>query len=141
MNNGVTTFESSRAVLNIPYASQAKGRLHAYMGGGTIYRALSKVEAKHPGTVAIPASNAAAVSVSKNANPMGVTKLNVSYSPVVSAVKKSETKAARAAEPRQVVSIVRRSDAAAQPTSKLPTMLRHSMSDHLSAIWHRRIPP
>lgn len=134
LNNGVTTFESSRAVLNIPYASRAKGRLHAYMGGGTIYRALSKVEAKHPGTVAIPASNATAVTISRNAKPMGVTKLNVSYSPVISAVSRKATKAARGAEPRQVVSIVKRSDAAAQPTSKLPTMLRHSMSDHLSHL-------
>ena len=50
LNNGTTMFSTSTAVLNIPYASQvAKGPLHRYMGGGTIYEALAKIEAKHPG--------------------------------------------------------------------------------------------
>ena len=34
LNNGVTTFESSKAVLNIPYVSTMKGALRNYMAAG-----------------------------------------------------------------------------------------------------------
>ena len=89
LDNGVTTFVSSKAVLNIPYAASVKGPLHSYMGGGTIYKALSKIEAKHP-TVVIPSSNAKAVSQSANPAPGHLAKLKVSYAPVVHSTGKAE---------------------------------------------------
>ena len=131
LENGLTTFSSSRAVLNIPDAGRVSGPLHRYMGGGSIYRALSKIEAKHPGTVAIPSSNATAVSVSNNPAPHGLAKLKVSYAPVVSTATNAGTKAARTEKARQVVSIPKRSEAGSEASSKLPTKLRHSMSDFL----------
>ena len=88
LDNGVTTFVSSKAVLNIPYAASVKGPLHSYMGGGTIYKALSKIEAKHP-TVVIPSSNAKAVSQSANPAPGHLAKLKVSYAPVVHSTGKA----------------------------------------------------
>ncbi len=106
LNDG-EAFTSSKAVLNIPNAARVSGPLHRYMGGGTIYKALSKIEAKHPGSVAIPSSNATAVSVSNNPAPHGLAKLKVSYAPVVSAASTSATKAARAEKARTVVKIPR----------------------------------
>ena len=105
LNNGVTTFVSTRAVLNIPYAASVKGPLHSYMGGGTIYKALSKIEAKHP-TVVIPSSNATAVTQSANHAPGKLAKLKVSYAPVVHSAGKE--KAAARTAPRTVVSIKRK---------------------------------
>jgi hypothetical protein len=134
LNNGVTQFSSTTAVLNIPNASRVTGRLHAYMGGGTIYRALSKIEAKHPGTVAISSSSATAVSVSHNPAPGGVAKLKVSYAPVLTArTSRSTPEAARVEKPRQVISI-KRAEGAAEASPKLPTLLRHSLSEHLDHL-------
>jgi hypothetical protein len=130
LNNGLTTFSSSRAVLNIPDSARISGPLHRYMGGGTIYRALSKIEAKHPGTVAIPSTNATAVSVSNNPAPHGLAKLKVNYSPVVATASNSATKAGHAEKARTVVKI-HRTEAASEASSKLPTLLRHSMSEYL----------
>src|SRR5262249_1922361 len=81
LDNGTTPFTSSPAVLNIPYAAQvgARGPLHHYMGGGTIYKSLAKLEAKHPGAVAIPSSNATAASRSANREPGKTAQLAVSY--------------------------------------------------------------
>ncbi len=137
LNNGVTQILSSNAVLNIPYAANARGPLHAYMGGGTIYRALSKIEAKHPGTVAIPSSNAQAVSVSANRAPGALAKVDVSYAPRIHSAGKRA--AARVEAPRQVVSIPR-ADAhahAADATPRLSIRLRHSMTDYLAHVDHR----
>ncbi len=126
LNNGVTTFESSKAVLNVPYASTVKGPLHSYMGGGTIYKALAKIEAKHPSDV-ISSTNSVALSRSANPAPGKNAKLEVSYAPVVHA---SGKEAARTA-PRPVVKIQRANTAAADAKSKVPTLLRHSMSEYL----------
>ncbi len=130
LNDG-EAFTSSKAVLNIPNAARVSGPLHRYMGGGSIYRSLSKIEAKHPGTVDIPSSNATAVSVSNNPAPHGLAKLKVSYAPVVSSGSNSATKAARAEKARPVVSIHKRTEAASETSSKLPTRLRHSLSEYL----------
>jgi hypothetical protein len=132
LKNGVTTFNSSTAILNIPYASQvAKGPLHRYMGGGTIYNALAKIEVKHPGTVAIPSSNAKVVSRSANRTPGRTAKIDVSYTPVLHSARKEAVRRA----PRPVVSIKRAEPSAAHDViSKLPTMLRHSMNDFLNHV-------
>lgn len=124
MDNGVTTFQSSTAVLNIPYASQAaRGPLHHYMGGGTIYKALAKIEAKHPGTV-ISSSGATAVSRSANREPGKTASLEVSYAPVI------HTSAKEAARP--TVSIKKADSNSTDVVKKLPTLLRHSMNDYAS---------
>ncbi len=79
LNNGVTTFDSSTAVLNVPYASQVKGPLHKYMGSGAgLYPRLSRIEAKHAG-VAIPSTSSVALSRSRNPAPGTTAKLQVSY--------------------------------------------------------------
>lgn len=131
LNNGVTTFQSTTAVLNIPGASQVAGRgaLHHYMGGGTIYNALAKVEAKHP-SVAIPSSGSAAMTRSANPAPGKTARLEVSYSPVVHAAGKATA--------RPVVSI-KKADAKAKTdvVSKVPTMLRHSMNEFLGHVTGR----
>jgi hypothetical protein len=130
LKNGLTTFTSSKAVLNIPNAERVSGPLHHYMGGGSIYKALSRIEAKHPG-VAIPSSNATVVSVSRNPAAKGLAKLKVSYAPVVSAVSQSGAKASHAPKARPVVSIPKHTDAHSGASTKLPTLLNHSMSDYL----------
>jgi hypothetical protein len=122
--NSTTTFQSSKAVLNIPDSARISGPLHSYMGGGTIYRALSKLEARKPSTVIPPTSSTPAVSISANPAPTGLGKLKVSYSPVVSSTKT----AARPATPRPVVTIPKRESVPSE-TSKLPTRLRHSLTD------------
>jgi hypothetical protein len=127
LTNG-TTFETSKAVLNIPYASQARGSLTRYMGHGGVYKMLSRVEAKHPG-VAIPSSNATAVSRSANPAPGRTAKLEVSYAPAVHAAGRQEAKA-----PRPVVSIRRAESGGTDVVKKLPTLLRHSMNDFLNQV-------
>jgi hypothetical protein len=127
LDNGVTKFSTSNAVLNIPYAANVKGPLHHYMGGGTIYEALSKIEQRHPG-VAIPSSNATAVSRSANREPGKTAKLEVSYAPVVHSTKAEAAKAT----PRPVVSIKRAAPGSADVVTKVPTLLRHSMNDYLT---------
>jgi hypothetical protein len=130
LNNGLTTFESSTAVLNVPYASQIKGPLHRYMGNGAdLYQRLSRVESKNPG-VAIPSTNSVALSRSANPAPGRTAKLQVSYAPVVHAAGKETAREA----PRPVVKIQRAGAAAAGAISKLPTLLRHSMSDFLDQV-------
>ena len=98
------------------------------MGGGTIYEALAKLEQKHPGAVAIPSSNATAVSRSANREPGKAAKVAVSYAPVVHSAK---TEAAKAT-PRPVVSIKRAAAGTADVVTKVPTLLRHSMNDYLT---------
>ncbi len=106
------------------------------MGGGTIYKALSKIEAKHPGTVAIPSSTAQAVSRSANRDPQcpgeGRRQLRAG-DPLGRQACDREGRG-----PRPVVSI-RRADAAhaAEAGPKLSTRLRHSMSDYLDRVDHR----
>ena len=122
LNNGVTTFDSSTAVLNIPDAARLKGPLHNYMGNGAgLYGRLSKIEAKHQG-VAINTPTSVALTRTANRAPEGAAKLKVSYTPVVHAAGK-ETATARQA-PRPVVairsasstSVVRMWQASCQPT-------------------------
>ncbi len=135
LNNG-ETFQSSNTVLNLPYASSvAKGPLHRYMGGGTIYNALAKIEKKHPG-VAIQPTAAVAVTKSANAHPGETAKLAVSYAPVVHATSKKEAaRPAARATPRPVVTIQKADHhARAAVVTKVPTLLRHSMNDFLHHV-------
>src|SRR5262249_12416629 len=125
-----TTFQSSTAILNVPYASRVSGGLQRYMGRGGVYKMLSRVEAKHPGTVAIPSSNAMAVSRSANAAPGRTAGLRVSYAPEVHAAAKQAERPA----PRPVVSMKRAKSAATDIVTKLPTLLRHSMNDFLGHV-------
>jgi hypothetical protein len=130
LNNGVTTFESSTAVLNIPYASQQKGHLQHYIGGGAgLYPRLSKIEAKNSG-VAINSANSVALSRSANPAPGNTAQLRVNYAPVVHAAAKGAVRQA----PRPVVKIQRAESGAASVISKLPTLLRHSMDDFLNQV-------
>jgi hypothetical protein len=135
LKNGVTQFTSSSAVLNIPYAANAKGPLHRYMGGGSIYKALSKIEAKHPGTVVIPSSDATAVSRSANRTPDKTAQVAVSYAPVIHSAGNDVARTAA----RPVVSI-KKADPAADAKPKLPTLLRHSMSDYLNKVDEHSAP-
>ena len=136
LDNGVTTFKSSNTVLNIPYASQvARGPLHHYMGGGSIYESLAKLEAKHP-SVAINSPTATAVSRSANRTPGKAAKLDVSYAPVVHATKARARTEAPRNTPRQVVSIKKADHTSTDVVQKLPTMLRHSMNDYISGAGH-----
>jgi hypothetical protein len=125
-----TTFETSKAVLNVPYASQVRGPLARYMGHGGVYKSLSRIEARHPSTVSIPSTNAEAVTRSANPAPGRAAGLDVSYAPVVHTTgKQAERKA-----PRPVVSIKRAEAAATDVITKLPTLLRHSMNDFLGHL-------
>jgi hypothetical protein len=126
LNNGVTTFSSSTAVLNIPYASQARGPLKTYMGHPAgLYPKLSKIEAKNPG-VAINTTTSVALSRSANSAPAGAARLNVSYAPVVQSAAKEAA--------RPVVKVERSQAARTDVISKLPTLLHHSMNDFLNQV-------
>ncbi len=127
LKNGVTKFTSTRAVLNIPYAASVKGPLHTYMGGGTIYKALAKIEKKHP-IVVIPSTSSEALTRSANHAPGKNARLQVSYAPVVHAAGKAKAQTA----PRTVISIKKREADGADASAKLPTRLKHSMGDYLS---------
>ncbi len=136
LSNG-EAFQSSNTVLNLPYASSvAKGRLHRYMGGGTIYNALAKIEKKHPGVVIQPTA-AVAVTRSANAHPGPNAKLAVSYAPVVHATSRKEAArpAAARSTPRPVVTIQKADHhARSAVVTKVPTLLRHSMNDFLHHV-------
>jgi hypothetical protein len=121
------TFQSSREVLNIPDSARIRGTLPHYLGSGSVYGKLSKLEARFPTTVPISTAGSVAVTTSADSMARGLAKLKVHYTPKVSAVPKA---AQRTEVPRPVVSIHRR-DAAAEPNSKIPTRLRHSMGDYL----------
>jgi hypothetical protein len=129
LNNGMTQFQSSTAILNVPYAWKDRGGLARYMGHGGVYKSLSRIEARHPGTVAIPSGNATAVTRSANPAPGQTARLAVSYSPVVHAAGKHAETAHR-----PVVSIKRAAPAATDVITKLPTLLRHSMNDFLGHL-------
>lgn len=116
-------FTTQKDVLNIPFSARVFGQLRHYMGGGNIYKALSRLEARNPGAV-ISLANAPDVAASRNPAPRGLAKITVDYTPVVAGAK-----AAERAEHRAVVSIKRRDHADA--LDNLPSRLRHSMSDYL----------
>jgi hypothetical protein len=130
LNNGTTTFQTSTAILNVPYAWQARGPLAGYRGHFSAYKALSRIEARHPATVAIPSGNAMEVSQSANPAPGRTAKVDVSYAPVVHAARRPAERQA----PRPVVSIKRAEAAAPDVVTKLPTLLRHSMNDFLGHV-------
>jgi hypothetical protein len=119
------TFVTQKDVLNIPFSARLAGPLHRLMGGGSIYKALGKLEARNPGNVGSVESPPVA-SQSANRAARGLASIRVDYSPAV----QSAAKAARSPAPRPVVSIKRRGHAA--ESSKLPVRLRHSMDAYLS---------
>ena len=132
LNDGTTKFSSSSAILNIPYASQAKGSIQRYMGKGSFYPFLTQLEKKHGAGVAIPSSGTAAVTRSANRSPGKSASVAVSYSPVIHSVAKAKEAPRATPKERPVVSIKKADAATASVVSKVPTMLRHSMNDFLS---------
>jgi hypothetical protein len=120
-----TPFQSSRAALNIQDSARASGPLHRYLGGGSIYRSLAKLEAKHP-TVVIPSSGSSTKSASAKRTGHRPGQLRVNYAPVVV----SSAKRAQHTAPRPVVSL-NRGEATPATHSNIPTRLRHSMADYL----------
>ena len=123
---GGTPFETQETVLNIPFSARLFGRIKQYMGGGSIYRALSKLEARNPGVV-ISAVAQSTPALSANPAARGLAAIPVDYAPKVHSVKKAEVK-------RPVVAVQRE----AQPLAKdaIPTRIRYSMAaflDHAHA--------
>lgn len=134
LNNGMTKFQTSNVVLNVPYASQIKGNFAKYMGSGGVYKSLSRIEARHPGVV-IPSSNATAVSRSANPAPGKTARLKVTYAPVVHATgARAERSRAEPKAARPVVAIPKAHAGATDVVSKVPTLLRHSMNDFLHHV-------
>jgi hypothetical protein len=134
LNNGMTKFQTSNVVLNVPYASQVKGNFAKYLGRGGVYERLSQIEAKHPGVV-IPSSNATAVTRSANPAPGRTAGLKVTYAPVVHATRGGgERSRAVPKAARPVVAIPKARAGAADFVSKVPTLLRHSMNDFLHHV-------
>jgi len=116
-------FESSKAVLNIPFSARLFGRLHRYMGGGSIYKALAKAEARNA-SVPISVGSDPVTVVSRNPAARGTASIAVNYTPAVSSTAKAEKTAAR-----PVVSIPR---LAAHEHSNVPRRLRDSLNDYLT---------
>jgi hypothetical protein len=120
-------FESQKHVLNITDSAGVSGQMKKFLGNASFYKALAKIEGRHPSTV-ISLSDRPLASVSRNPAPSGAAAIRVDYTPAVSPV----ARAAREAEQvkvRPVVSIKR--NEATHQRSKLPTRLRHSMDDFL----------
>ncbi len=122
--NGGTTFESQATVLNIPFTARLFGRIKQYMGGGSIYGALAKVEKRNPSTV-ISALSQSTPAISANPAARGLAAIPVDYAPVVHSARKAEVK-------RPVVSVQRE----APPVEKhaVPTRVRYSMSDYVDHV-------
>jgi hypothetical protein len=137
LKNGTTTFQSSRAVLNIPDAARVFGQLKRHLGNRSIYPMLSKLEAEFPTTVPIRSSSGVAVATSANPAPHGLARLKVHYAPLVTASPPKA--AARREAPRPVVSIPKR-HAAGETTVKVPTRLRHSLHEYLAHADSRSSP-
>ncbi len=116
-------FESSKAVFNIPDSARLFGRLHRYMGGGTIYKVLIKAEVRNA-SIPISTGTDPVTAVSLNPAARGTASLAVNYTPAVS----SAGRAARTAA-RPVISIPR---LAAHEQNNVPRQLRHSLNDYLS---------
>lgn len=119
--NSGTPFESQATVLNIPFSARLFGRIKQYMGGGSIYNALAKVEKRNPSTV-ISALAQTAPAVSANPAARGLAAIPVDYAPVVHSARAAEVK-------RPVVAVHR----AAKPVQKdaVPTRIRYSMGAYV----------
>jgi hypothetical protein len=121
------TFETQKDVLNITDSARLSGQMKKYLGNASFYKALAKVEARHPSTV-ISVDRPSLSLASRNPAARGAAAIRVDYTPAVS----SAAKAAREAEKvriRPVVSIER--SETTPDRGKLPTRLRHSMDDFL----------
>ena len=116
-------FASSKAVLNIPFSARLFGRLHHYMGGGSIYKALAKAESRNP-SVPISLASDPVTAVSLDRAARGTASIAVNYTPAISSTAKGEKTAAR-----PVVSIPR---LAAGENENVPRRLRHSLNDFVS---------
>jgi hypothetical protein len=124
-----TTFVTQKDVLNIPFSARAVGQLHRYLGGGSIYKALKKIEARNPEIAVVLDSTRVASRVHIPA-ARGRASVKVDYNPAVHAA----AKAPKAAAPRQVVSIRRRDAAAAHVKSNIPARMRIGMRDYLGGM-------
>jgi hypothetical protein len=122
------TFESQETVLNIPNSARAFGRLKKLMGNASFYRALARVEARHPSTV-ISVNSTPVTSVSRNPAARGAAAIRVDYTPAVSSAAKA-AKDVNKIKARPVVSIERRDPA--RERTNVPVRLRHSLDHFLS---------
>jgi hypothetical protein len=120
-------FKTQKDVLNITDSARQSGQMKKFLGNASFYKALAKVEARHPSTV-ISVNNAARSAVSGNPAARGAAAIKVDYTPAVSSAGRAAREANRV-KVRPVVSI-QRSEAAIE-RSKLPVRLRHSMHDFL----------
>jgi hypothetical protein len=119
------TFQTQKDVLNIPDSARAFGRLRKYMGGGSIYERLEKIENKHPGTV-VSFGSTVVSAVSQNPHPHGVAKVKVDYTPKLAPA----AKVAEQVKARPVVSIPRNEPDRAEKS--VPTRVKYSMEHYLS---------
>ncbi len=125
LNTG-QTFSSQKEVLNLPESARAFGRLKNYMGNASFYKALAKIEAKNPST-AISVSNTPVTLASRNPAAHGIAKVQVNYTPALTAVGNDAKVAAEKVKVRPVITIDR-SEPEPERT-KIPVRLRHSMDD------------
>jgi hypothetical protein len=122
---GGVPFVSSKAVLNVPFSARLFGRLHHYMGGGSIYKALAKAEHRNP-SVPISTSSTPDTAVSLNTNATGSASIPVNYTPVLRGLQKDQSLAVR-----PVVSIPR---LAHHEHPSVSRRVRHSLNDYLDHL-------
>jgi hypothetical protein len=123
------TFVSQRDVLNIPDSARAFGTLKKKMGNASFYKALAKIEARHPSTV-ISVSSTPVTAASRNTAARGVAKVKVNYTPALRAVGNEAKAATGKVKVRPLVAIDRTERSHEQ--TKIPVRLRHSMRDFAS---------
>ena len=119
------TFQTQKDVLNIPDSAKVFGRLRKYMGGGSIYERLEKIESNHPGTV-VSFGSTPVSAVSQNPHPHGVAKVKVDYTPKLAPA----AQAAKQVKTRPVVSIA--SNEPDRAEKSVPTRVKYSMEHYLS---------
>jgi hypothetical protein len=120
------TFASQKEVLNIPGSARAFGTLKKKMGDISIYKALAKIEARHPSTV-ISVSNTPVALASRNRAAHGIAKVKVNYTPALAPAGHAAKAAAVKVKARPVIAIDR--SAPSHERTKIPVRLRHSMED------------
>jgi hypothetical protein len=122
------TFQTQKDVLNIPDSARVFGRLRKYMGGGSLYERLEKVEKLRPNTV-ISLGSTPVSAVSRNPHPHGVAKIKVDYTPKLAPAGKA-AKVAEQIKVRPVVAVPR--DESDRDRKSVPTRVKYSMEHYLA---------
>jgi hypothetical protein len=122
------TFQTQKDVLNIPDSARVFGRLRKYMGGGSLYERLEKVEKLRPNTV-ISLGSTPVSAVSRNPHPHGVAKIKVDYTPKLAPAGKA-AKVAEQIKVRPVVAVPR--DESDRDHKSVPTRVKYSMEHYLA---------